>query len=349
MLVNWQVRYTDVDLPDEQPSNKVVKGDMYWFFRYWDEDDLHVDVVDFTRLPGMHALEKNILKFYVSQPLRVLPDLDGYDLVISHSAQSAVLLGLLRSLAGKRRPPHVVIDPGSFNGGRENLMELLPIKMSLTSVAGVIGHSRSQIPFYRDVLSLDPARFRIVHVGVDTRFYSPQEQRSGDEYVLCLGYMKRDWNTMIEAWRGLDTDARLVVLGREGIGEGVPGVSSVPYVPRLRLKELVSQASFVVIPLPYYTYSFGQMSMLISQAMGKAVIVTDVPGLKDYGENGRTALFVKPYDAQDLREKMSFLLTNPERADDMGSQAREGVVARYTDRRMGMSLKEAVYGLCENA
>ena len=105
MLVNWQVRYTDSDLADEQPSNKVVKGKKYWFFEYWDDEDMTVDVVDYTRLAAIHSIEKRLLKFYVSQPIRVLPGLDSYDLIISHSAQSGVLLALMRSLAGRKRPP----------------------------------------------------------------------------------------------------------------------------------------------------------------------------------------------------------------------------------------------------
>lgn len=348
MLVNWQLRYSEVDLPDEQPSNKVVDGQKYWFFKHWNDEDLSVDVVDFTKISCIHAVEKNFLKFYVSQAFRVLPDMDGYDILISHSAQSGVLLALLRSVMGKRKPPHIIIDPGSFNGARRRVSELLPIRMSLASVAGVIGHSESQIPFYRDVLHLEPRRFRIVRVGVDTMFYSPVPDEQEEDYVLCLGYMKRDWGTLLSAWRGLDTDARLLILGREGVGQGMRGVSSMPYVPRRKLKELISRARFVVIPLPYHTYSFGQMSLLISQALGKAVVITRVPGLVDYGVDGRTVLFVEPYDAKDMKEKISFLLTSPENARKLGSEARKLVASEYSDRGMALSLREAINELCEN-
>jgi glycosyltransferase involved in cell wall biosynthesis len=348
MLVNWQVKYSNVDLPDEQPSNKVVKGERYWFFKYWDDQDMAVDVVDFTKLAGIHTIEKKTLKFYVSQAARVLPRMSRYDLILSHSAQSALVLGLARSLVGAKRPPHVIIDPGSFNGGRGRLAELLPIRMSLTSVAGVIGHSRSQIPFYRDTLGLEPSRYRIVHVGVDTAFYSPASDGPSDAYVLCLGYAKRDWNTLLAAWRGLETNARLLILGREGMGEGMRGVSSMPYVTRAKLKEMVSKARFVVIPLPYHTYSFGQMSLLISQSLGKAVVATRVPGLLDYAVDGKTVLFVEPYDVGDMKEKISSLLDRPETARELGTDARKLVVSKFSDRHMGLSLKEAIDELCEN-
>lgn len=348
MLVNWQLRYSKEDIPNEQPSNKVVEGRKYWFFRHWDDEDLKVDVVDFTKLFGVHTLEKRFLKFYVSQALRVLPDLDGYDLILSHSAQSGVFLALLKTLLGKRTPPHIIIDPGSFNGGREKVLELLPLRMSLSSVTGVIGHSSSQVPFYTHTLCLSPDRFRIVHVGVDTEFYCPSESERSEDYVVCMGYMKRDWETLLRAWRQLKTGSELLIVGKEGLDDGLAGVKCMPYVPRSRLREIISRARFVVIPLPHHTYSFGQMSLLIAQALGKAVIATRVPGLLDYVEEGKTALFANPYDIQDMKKKIDFLLTNREATNELAREARKTVVRKYSERQMAVGLKDAVNELCKN-
>jgi len=348
MLVNWQLRYSNEDIPNEQPSNKVVKGSRYWFFRHWDDEELKVDVVDFTRLLGVHTIERRFLKFYVSQALRVLPDLQGYDLILSHSAQSGVFLALLKTLLGKRTPPHIIIDPGSFNGGREKVLELLPIRVSLSSVTGVIGHSRSQVPFYIDTLCLSPDRFRIVHVGVDTEFYYPSEPERSEDYVVCMGYMKRDWETLLRAWGQLEPGSELLIVGKEGLDDRMAGVRCMPYLPRSRLREVVSKARFVVIPLPYYTYSFGQMSLLIAQALGKAVIATRVPGLLDYVEEGKTALFANPYDIQDMKKKIDFLLTNREATNELAREARKNVVSKYSEKHMALGLKDAVDELSKN-
>lgn len=348
MLVNWQLRYSMEDIPDEQPSNKVVKGTRYWFFRHWDDEELKVDVVDFTRLPGIHTIERRLLKFYVSQALRVLPDIEGYDLILSHSAQSGVFLALLKTLLGKRTPPHVIIDPGSFNGGRDRVLELLPIRMSLSSVRGVIGHSSSQVPFYTDTLCLTPDRIRIVHVGVDTEFYCPDESEPSEDYVVCMGYMKRDWDTLLRAWRQIEPGSELLIVGKEGLDDGLSRVRCMSYVSRSRLKEVISRARFVVIPLPYHTYSFGQMSLLIAQALRKAVIATRVPGLLDYVEEGKTALFADPYDVQDMKKKIDFLLSNREAANELAREARKAVVSKYSERHMALGLREAVDELCKN-
>jgi glycosyltransferase involved in cell wall biosynthesis len=348
MLVNWKIAYSKDDIPDEQASNKVIEGTRYWFFKHWDEEGLTVDVVDFTRIPVIHKMESRFLKFYVSQTLKVLPDIDGYDLLISHSAQSGLLLAFMRSLAGKRNPPHIIIDPGSFNGGRARLAELFPIRMCLPSVTGVIGHAESQVPYYRKTLSLAPDRIRIAHVGVDTDFYSPREDSATEDYVVCIGYLKRDWATLLKAWSSIVHGPQLLIVGREGLGDRVAGVNSVPYVPRSRLREIVRKARFVVVPLPYYSYSFGQISLLLSQALGKAVIVTKVPGLLDYVDDGRTALFVNPYDAEDMRKKITLLLSNPEMAGEMGREARKVVVSKFSEKEMGLEIKKAVDELCRN-
>ncbi len=348
MLVNWRLEYIEADDPEEQPSNKVVAGERYWFFRYWRSRDFDLDVVDFVRLPVIHSIEKRFLKFYVSQALRVLPVLDGYDLIVSHSAQSGLLLAFLRSMQGKKTPPHIIIDPGSFNGARERLSELFPIRLSLPSVAGVIGHSEGQVPYYRDVLSLPARRFRIVRVGVDTEFYSPPCARENGRYVVCLGYMKRDWATLLSAWEEIDSDAELLLLGKERLSRPVRGVRCMPYVSRSRLKEIISDAMFVVLPLPHYTYSFGQMSLLISQSLGKAVIATRVPALLDYGEDGEDVLFVEPYSVADIKDKMVRLLSEPAEAAALGRKARENVLSSRTTRHMGLALEDAVRELSKN-
>ena len=161
--------------------------------------------------------------------------------------------------------------------------------------------------------------------------------------------MKRDWNTLLRAWRQLEPGSELLIVGRVGLDDGMAGVRCMPYVSRSRLKDVISRARFVVLPLPYYTYSFGQMSLLIAQALGKAVIVTRVPGLLDYVEDGKTALLVDPYDVDDMRRKIAFLLSNPQVADELGREARKAAVSKYSEKQMSLGLRDAVDELLKNA
>ena len=116
MLVNWKVEYCDSPPEDRQPPDYVENGKKYWFFRYF-QDDVDVDVVDIRSFPALEKIEKDRLRFYVWQTLKVLPRLNQYDVVLSHGMQSGIVLCLWRRLFGKGRYRHIVFDIGAFNSG----------------------------------------------------------------------------------------------------------------------------------------------------------------------------------------------------------------------------------------
>ena len=76
MLVNWKVEYTK-DIPcDKQPPDYLAEGKPYWFFRYFENgqgEEYLVDVVDIRSFTIIEKFEKNKLRFYIWQTLRVLP------------------------------------------------------------------------------------------------------------------------------------------------------------------------------------------------------------------------------------------------------------------------------------
>lgn len=80
MLVNWKVAYENQIPEGKQPPDYVVPGQKYWFFRYL-SDDISVDVVDIRSFPWLEQFEKEKIRFYIWQTLKVLPKLNQYDLV----------------------------------------------------------------------------------------------------------------------------------------------------------------------------------------------------------------------------------------------------------------------------
>ena len=99
MLVNWKVAYENQIPEGKQPPDYVVPGQKYWFFRYL-SDDISVDVVDIRSFPWLERFEKEKIRFYIWQTLKVLPKLNQYDLVLSHGMQSGIVLCLWRRLFG---------------------------------------------------------------------------------------------------------------------------------------------------------------------------------------------------------------------------------------------------------
>ncbi|MEO0137440.1 MAG: glycosyltransferase family 4 protein [candidate division WOR-3 bacterium] len=351
MLVNWKISYLNNDDATIQAPDKLVKGQKYWFFRYL-PDDLQVDLIDFSKLPLIHFLEKNCFKFYTIQAIRALMVRKKYDLIISHSAQSAVFFAFLRSLIGEKMPPHLVIDPASFNGGRDNFFELLPIKVAACSIMALIYHATIQKQYYDRHLPTLSKMAYYIPFGVDTDFFAPMNLPVED-YVIAFGDKKRDYQTLIRAWLKLrEPKAKLLIVGVRKLksfntSDALLPISFQPRVTVDKLKTMIAKSLFVVLPLPYYNYSYAQMSLLQSMSMGKAVIVTETPGIADYIKNGVNVITVKPYDPDDLAEKIKWCLVNRELTSEIGYQARFAVLNEYNEKLMAKKIYLVIKKLVE--
>lgn len=339
MLVNWKIHRFEKNNEHFQSPDKSVTGLKYWFFRYWTSSDIEIDIIDYSRLPLLHHIEKNILKFYVWQSFKGFLRNDKYDVIISHSAQSGVLFAFLRLIFGQKSPPHLIIDPGCFNGARNNILELLPIKLALHSVAGIIYHAHVQESYYKRHLRYLIDRICFVPFGVDTEFFFPA-QCVAKPMILAFGSIKRDYGTLLSAWRSLEFEKpELVIVGVDNMRQ--LGLKDLPKNTRVInrvsidvLKKMMAEAMFVVIPLPYFGYSYGQMSLLQSMSMGKAVIVTKTPSTIDYVRDCVDAVFAEPYDIADMATKLEFLLRNQSLVERIGIEARRTITARFSEKIM---------------
>ena len=347
ILVNWEVNQLTRDDTALQSPDKQVGSKPYWFFKYWPVRSLHVDVIDTSSMKCIQHAEKNVLKFYIVQALKCFHRTFRYDVIISHGAQSAVSLALMRTLFGSRYPPHIVIDVGCFNGGRNDPIELFAIKAVSHSIRGIIYHSTVQQAYYSR--HLPHIRSGFIPFGVDTEHFEPKAGSSGNEKtIIAFGNKKRDYRTLCDAWRILNTDE--YGLHIVGIGsrhqlcvDSVPkGITIHAEVPISVLKKMIGKAAFVVLPLPVYNYAYGQMSLLQSMSMGKAVIVTKTPSTIDYVRDNVDAVFTRPYDSGDLSKRMAAFIINPGLVDTIGKNAYSIVRRRYNERKMSLQIYDFI-------
>jgi glycosyltransferase involved in cell wall biosynthesis len=352
MLVNWDVHHTNGKNDTLQSPNRIKEKEKYWFFKHWPDQNVRVDVLDFCKLPLVNHIERWWLKFYVIQTLKAWPKLKRYDLIISHGAQSGVLLAFLRSLLGKKMPPHIIIDVGCFNGGRNRKLELLPLRCAIKSVAGVVSHNSFQKDYYRRNLPGLAERNFFVPFGADSEFFKPLDLKTNN-YIVSVGYVKRDWDTLLKAFEGLENDVTLKIIGvPEKKKLNIPPeiqnrVECLPYTPILKLKEEIAKARFMVIPLPYVRYSLGQTTLLQAMSMQKAVIVTDVPAIADYVKDGETAHLFQAGDWKNLKEKMQMLLEDSKLTQRVARKAREAITNEFNEKNLALNLYQAVGRLCQ--
>ena len=306
MLVNWRVRYCDEPPSDLQPPDYYVEGRPYWFYRYF-KGDWDVDVVDVHSLPAIEDFEREKLRFYVLQTMRVLPRLGQYDLIVSHGAQSGVMLSLWRRLF-KTKAKHIIFDIGSFSSASEEGAALRLMQKASKSIDGLIYHTGSQLGYYRKCFPWLVDRSRFIPFGTDLEFFQADDVETYDDgtpYFTCIGAGKRDWDTLVEAYREIDTDVRLKIIGRvDDRYAGIDGVDMIPHVPVKVMKSYIKGALFCALPLEVYNYSYGQMTLMQQMAMGKCVVAAAAPSLVDYAEDGKSVLFYEPKNAEDCRAKL---------------------------------------------
>jgi len=304
----------------------------YWFFKHF--PDASVEIID-NASPFPWDRIARWSGFEVFQALKAFVRQGQKDVVISHSFNSALILALMRSLAGLRSPAHFVIDVGCLNGGRENPLELAVVRSALRSVSGLVYHSSVNEKFYRKHFPEVARRF--VYFGTEPDFFAPLESPPSSDYALSIGYDKRDYETLLRAWR--EVDFPLKIVGRTDLDLlGCRNVELLPKVPVETLRSLIHNCSFAVLPVENVRYSVGQMTLLECMSMAKPVVASRSFGIIDYLRDEGNCLTYECGDAEELKKKVTRLLNDPELGRRLGSEARKDVLKTFNEGEMGRSI-----------
>ena len=350
MLVNWKVDFCDEVPTGKQPPDYYVKSKPYWFYRYF-ENCHDVDVVDVSSFKWLENFEKNKIRFYVLQTLKVLPKLREYDLIVSHGMQSGVVLSLFRRLF-KTKAKHIVFDIGSFNSAAESGFALKLMQFASKSIDRIIYHTSSQIDYYKKFFPWLSDKSDFIRFGTDLEYFIPENLKKiedQDSYIICVGNVKRDWDTLVSAYSKINTDVKLRLVG--AVNEkynGIKGVEQVPFIPIDDLILQIYNAKFSVLPLESFNYSYGQMTLMQQMALEKCVLTASVPSLTDYFEDGKTAVAYKAKDVEDLAEKINYLLHNEELIKTIGKNARVYLNSDCNEKIMAKEI-ESVLTKANNA
>ncbi|MCD7836841.1 MAG: glycosyltransferase family 4 protein [Lachnospiraceae bacterium] len=344
MLVNWKVKYTQEVPTNLQPPDYYVYGKAYWFYRYFSSNP-EVDVIDISSFSWLENFEKNKIRFYIWQTIKAIPKLGKYDLIISHGMQSGVVLSLWRRIF-KTKAKHIVFDIGSFNSAAENGFALKLMQFASKSLDGVIYHTSSQIDYYKAFFPWIVNKSKFIRFGTDLDFFSPEDLRDASDkgqYIICVGYSKRDWDTLVKAYEKMHTDIKLRLIGHvEEKFNGIKGIEQIPFMP---IKDLINQiynALYAVLPLEVFNYSYGQMTLMQQMALGKCVIAARVPSLIDYVQDGETAVFYEPKNADDLSSKMSQILKATDLRERIGENGREYLKEKCNEHTMALEIEKEI-------
>ncbi len=179
-----------------------------------------------------------------------------------------------------------------------------------------------------DYFALPEQRFHFVpfHTNVRQPCYCAESL-----YGLAAGRSGRDYETFLDAVRGLDYRFVVVAPQADVVGRELPvNVELRCDIPRDEYLALLQQAAFVVVPLQPRVSSTGQVVVLEAYACGKPVVATRTLGVADYVREGETGLFCAAGDAQDMRKAILAMIESPQGRAAWGRAALEWVQQEFT-------------------
>jgi glycosyltransferase involved in cell wall biosynthesis len=204
------------------------------------------------------------------------------------------------------------------------------MKFCFSSVRLIVCSSSVEREYYARVFNLERERVAFIPLYVSPLFL--EFHGSDDGYIFSAGRTFRDYETLLKAAGGFPMRF-VIVMGRKNLDSLTVAIpENVVVKVDVSVKEyaeLLARSTFVVLPLSERVISVGQQVLLESMALGKAVIVTKVPGITDYLEDMVTGLFVNAGDHDELREKMVSLMNDRELIKNLGKSAREKVITYH--------------------
>ena len=239
---------------------------------------------------------------------------------------------LLIAGAIRRRARRIVISDATWKRGR--LLDHAAMGAGICMVDSprtvYCVLSRAELETFPRTWRVDPSRVIFTpfcYTLTDQELDAPV---SDDGYVFAGGNSMRDYGPLLEAAPALGAPVMIASATLEGMS--TPANVTSRFVAPVEFGRLLRCASIVVVPLRSAERSAGQQTYLNAMALGKLVVITDAPGVRDHVEDRATGLVVPAGDARALAEAVNWAL-DPRNAAEVGvirTRAREVARTRFS-------------------
>ncbi|MEW5788598.1 MAG: glycosyltransferase [Pseudomonadota bacterium] len=274
---------------------------------------------------------------------------EGYRLVHTHTPRAA-LVGRVASLLAGVPMVHHVHSPTSRDteDAMRNRINTLMEGISLTGVAKLIPVSQSLDAYLRGE-GYGPDKIRMVANGVPTPGPLPERAPPGGEWVIgsvALFRPRKGIEVLMEAVATLRKQGRAVRLRAVGPFETQEYEATIlALADRLGIREAIDwtgftrdvNAEFARMDAFVLPSLFGEgmpMVILEAMAMGVPVAASDVEGIPEVLEHGRSGLVVPAADAASLASALADLMDGRHDWKSMREAAYAAQRSRFSDRSM---------------
>lgn len=156
-------------------------------------------------------------------------------------------------------------------------------------------------------------------------------------YALYVGRLsvEKGLDTLLEAWQQLEPSIPLKIVGDGPLAEQVqqaaqqnPKVEWLGRKPMPEVHALMGDAMVLIMASKWYE-TFGRV-VIEAFAKGTPVIAANIGAIAELVTPEQTGLLFRPGDSADLAQKVTWLLTHPEKRTQMRQAARQEFEAKYT-------------------
>ena len=165
------------------------------------------------------------------------------------------------------------------------------------------------------MLGIQPGRIRTIYSGVPAEYFDARPSQRAKPYVLYVGTVepRKNLDTLLDAWRGLQTDLRehfdLIIAGPEGwhSSDTMARIRQeaiyLGYVPENEMPGLIAGAALFVYPSLYEGFGF---PVVQAMAANVPVLCSNTSCLPEIA--GEAAALVDPRSASEITAQLTRLL-----------------------------------------
>ena len=229
-------------------------------------------------------------------------------------------------------------------------------------------HAKDNLDRFYNLFSIDKEKLKLIDHGNEDIFIlfdslGKQEEsdfhdrytiKKGQNVLLFFGLLSpsKGIPVLIDAFAKViktSPNTRLIIAGgqskyinvldlftqAESLGIRDQIIFDIRYIPNQDVKNLMDIATIVIYP---YLSSTQSGALQVAYTFGKPIIASNIGGLPEVVEDGKSGILVSPDDPSSLATAISTLLDDPEKLKFMGSRGKELSQTRFSWKKIGKEI-----------
>lgn len=253
--------------------------------------------------------------------------------IVLGAGRSDLLFLLINTILFMGRRKCIVIDCLWYEKRNpfSRYIKKLIFKVADFSVSKYVVWASREIEAYSRAFSLPRDKFVFIPYHHTVNDFGARSSKG--DYLFSGGNFGRDYNTLIEAVRGLPIKL-LIASNRPEIFKEIDVPDNVTikgFSHREYLEKMAGCFINIVALAPNLLHSGGQQTFLNSMYFGKPTIVLDPEGASDYITDGVDGVLVEPGKPLKLKTAIMDLVNNPAKAMLIGAEGKKKALKYSTE------------------